>query len=76
MYKKICISVIYKIKDFIVKCISLLEGFKTIKKDVYLTNLLAHLWCAYAIPLCQSWIMRRAVGGVCVKHNYPEVRMD
>ena len=37
---------------------------------------LAHLWCAYAIPLCLSWIMRRAVGGVCVEHNYPKRWMN
>ena len=30
---------------------------------------LAHLWCAYAMPLCLLWIMRRAVGGVCVERN-------
>ena len=37
---------------------------------------LAHLWCAYAMVLCLSWIVRRAVGGVCVDYNYPKVWMD
>ena len=37
---------------------------------------LAHLWCAYAMVLCLSWIVRRAVGGVCVEHNYPKMWMD
>ena len=33
---------------------------------------LAHLWCAYAIPLCLSWIVCRVVGGVCVEHILPQ----
>ena len=37
---------------------------------------LAHLWCAYAMVLCLSWIVRRAVGCVCVDHNYPKMWMD
>ena len=37
---------------------------------------LAHLWCAYAMALCLSWIVRREVGGVCVEHNYPKMWMD
>ena len=37
---------------------------------------LAHLWCAYAMVLCLSWIVRRAVGCVCVEHNYPKMWMD
>ena len=37
---------------------------------------LAHLWCAYAMALCLSWIVRREVGCVCVKHNYPKMWMD
>ena len=39
-------------------------------------HLLAHLWCAYAIPLFLSWIVRCAVCSVCVDHNYPKVWMD
>ena len=39
-------------------------------------SFLAHLWCAYAMVLCLSWIVRRAVGGVCVEHNYPKMWMD
>ena len=38
--------------------------------------LLAHLWCAYAMALCLSWIVRREVGCVCVEHNYPKMWMD
>ena len=37
---------------------------------------LAHLWCAYAMALCLSWIVRREVGSVCVEHNYPKMWMD
>ena len=37
---------------------------------------LAHLWCAYAMALCLSWIVRREVGCVCVEHNYPKMWMD
>ena len=39
-------------------------------------NFLAHLWCAYAMALCLSWIVRREVGCVCVEHNYPKMWMD
>ena len=39
-------------------------------------SLLAHLWCAYAMALCLSWIVRREVGCVCVEHNYPKMWMD
>ena len=39
-------------------------------------SFLAHLWCAYAMALCLSWIVHRAVGGVCVEHNYPKMWMD
>ena len=38
--------------------------------------ILAHLWCAYAMALCLSWIVRREVGCVCVEHNYPKMWMD
>ena len=37
---------------------------------------LAHLWCAYAMALCLSWIVRRELGCVCVEHNYPKMWMD
>ena len=37
------------------------------------TSFLAHLWCAYAMALCLSWIVRREVGCVCVEHNYPKM---
>ena len=40
------------------------------------TVFLAHLWCAYAMALCLSWIVRREVGCVCVEHNYPKMWMD
>ena len=39
-------------------------------------SLLAHLWCAYAMALCLSWIVRLEVGCVCVEHNYPMMWMD
>ena len=39
-------------------------------------SVLAHLWCAYAMALCLSWIVRREVGCVCVEHNYPKMWMD
>ena len=42
----------------------------------WLKPFLPHLWCAYAMVLCLSWIVRRAVGGVCVEHNYPKMWMD
>ena len=38
-----------------------------------LLDFLAHLWCAYAMALCLSWIVRREVSCVCVKHNYPKM---
>ena len=49
----------------------------TLKNHLYIEKcLLAHLWCAYAMVLCLSWIVRRAVGCVCVEHNYPKMWMD
>ena len=49
------------------------------KKEAYINGsegakcFLAHLWCAYAMPLCLSWMVRRVVGGVCVEHNYEKM---
>ena len=45
-------------------------------KALKINNFLAHLWCAYAMALCLSWIVRREVGCVCVEHNYPKMWMD
>ena len=47
-----------------------------LRKNIVAVSFLAHLWCAYAMVLCLSWIVRRAVGGVCVEHNYPKMWMD
>ena len=51
-----------------------LVGIKPVSQ--YLKLFLAHLWCAYAMALCLSWIVCREVGCVCVEHNYPKMWMD
>ena len=48
-----------------VKCQAVMTGLLRLK-------LIRHF---YAIPLC-LWIMRRAVGGVCLEHNNPTMWMD
>ena len=48
--------------------------FKSKQQQVFI--FLAHLWCAYAMALCLSWIVRSEVDCVCVEHNNPKMCMD
>ena len=62
----------YKTRNNLQKC----QAIPMPRTEYYKRSLLAHLWCAYAMALCLSWIVRREGGCVCVEHNYPKMWMD